>query len=552
MRVPLLLATNDKYVPHCRVALASLLAFASPENEYVIYIFHNGLTQASMDALAAFARENARVEFRETSQYMHSAMRAVKWYTQETYFRLMAADLLPEEDKIVYLDCDIVALEDVAHLYAVDMGDALLGMVPDPPRCGAGMSRKLGVDVDLTFNAGVLLCNLAQWRKIGLYEKSMEALDRFQGRLLYQDQDALAIVCSHRTMVIDRRWNGLTCYYNRRGVLQDGIAHLFSAYKPWNSSGDSNYALYYDWARRVGVLPPPFSDKPVSWARRRFKSLRPSWLRAPVWRLADAAYAVASAYVPRFFAPLKCVRVAVTARCPRACAHCELFCAQERPEIDIERLLGDLDKLLKRVRYIEELRLTGGEPLARPELARVLRRALESGRVRRVVVETPGVAAPEADVLALLKDERVRVEVHGGVDVALCHWADDPPVDDAAAAALRALPNAEASREWSWAEYGPFERRDASAEELYWQGRACGGRDLFFEEGRLFACARMARGLALGKIPESACRFVDIRREKSAWRVARGLESLSRGGCAEACRYCLRGTLAFVPVPREA
>ena len=55
-----------------------------------------------------------------------------------------------------------------------------------------------------------------------------------------------------------------------------------------------------------------------------------------------------------------------------------------------------------------------------------------------------------------------------------------------------------------------------------------------------------------GKIPESACRFVDIRREKSAWRVARGLESLFRGGCAEACRYCLRGTLAFVPVPREA
>ena len=133
MRVPLLLATNDKYVPYCRVALASLLAFASPENEYVIYIFHNGLTQASMDALAAFARENARVEFRETSQYLHSAMREVKWYTQETYFRLMAADLLPEEDKIVYLDCDIVVLEDVAHLYAVDMGDALLAAVLDAP-----------------------------------------------------------------------------------------------------------------------------------------------------------------------------------------------------------------------------------------------------------------------------------------------------------------------------------------------------------------------------------------------------------------------------------
>ena len=126
MRVPVLFATNDKYVPYCRVAIASMLEHAAPENEYIVYIFHKGLSQDSTEALTAFARENVRVELREVGNYLHSAMREVKWYTQETYYRLMAADILPEEDKLLYLDCDIVVLEDVARLYAVDMGDALL------------------------------------------------------------------------------------------------------------------------------------------------------------------------------------------------------------------------------------------------------------------------------------------------------------------------------------------------------------------------------------------------------------------------------------------
>ena len=184
-------------------------------------------------------------------------MREVKWYTQETYYRLMAADLLPGGGQDLYLDCDIVVLEDVAHLYAVDMGDALLGMVPDPPHCGPGMSSKLGVDVDLTFNAGVLLCNLAEWRKIGLYEKSMAALERFQGRLLYQDQDALAIVCSRRTMALDRRWNGMTCQPNRRGVLQGGIVHMFSVTSRGTLPATPTTPSIMTWPRARGVLPPP-------------------------------------------------------------------------------------------------------------------------------------------------------------------------------------------------------------------------------------------------------------------------------------------------------
>ena len=65
---------------------------------------------------------------------LRDTMRELLWYTREIYFRLMAADVLPEEDKVLYMDCDVIVREDVAHLYAEDIGDALLGAYVYPGR----------------------------------------------------------------------------------------------------------------------------------------------------------------------------------------------------------------------------------------------------------------------------------------------------------------------------------------------------------------------------------------------------------------------------------
>ena len=540
MRVPVLFATNDKYVPYCRVSIASMLEHASPENEYIIYIFHKGLSRDSMEALTAFARENVRVEPREVGKYLHSAMREVKWYTQETYYRLMAANVLPEEDKIVYLDCDIVVLEDVAHLFAVDMGDALLGAVPTDPPSAQRMGEILGVPIGMVFNAGVLLCNLAEWRKIDLYSRSMEALERFKDKLRYQDQDALSIVCGERIIAIDPRWNNTTCPPNRAGVMERGICHMFSSLKPWNSAGDSNYALYYAWAKRVGVLPPAQTPRPFRpgerWARRRLGRLRPAILRGLALRAGGAAYSLATACVPGHRPFLRCVRFCVTARCPGKCAHCEQLCPERAalPEIDKEQLLSDLRRLFAATRFVRELRLTGGEPLARADIADIVRFALRSGHVQTVSIETPGFARPSRELRALLEDGLVRLCTHNAPAPEIISFREQDRVDT-----------------WPWADFGPLERRDCTDDELYWQVRACGADDWYYLDGRLWPCARMACAVALGRVPESACVFADLRGEKSRLRTARALEKLTQPRPMEACRYCLRGTVDFRAVPPE-
>ena len=512
MRVPVLFATNDKYVPYCRVSIASMLEHASPENEYAVYIFHKGLSQASVDELTAFARENVRVELINVEARLHAAMYEEKWYTREIYYRLMAADVLPEEDKIVYLDSDIVVLEDVAHLYAVDMGNALLGAILADRRSDQRMSEALGVPIGATFNSGILLLNLAEWRKADVFRRCMEALERFKDKLRYPDQDALSIVCGERTIGLDPRWNNTSCPPNRVGVLRRGICHMYSELKPWNAAGDSNYALYYAWAKRVGVLPPAQAPRPFRpgerWARRRFGRLRPAIVRGLVLRAGGAAYSLATACMPGHRRSFRCVRVCVTARCPGKCAHCEQLCPERAalPELDKKQLLDDLRRLFAATR----------------------------GHVQTVSIESPGFAQPSGELRALLAGERVRLCTHDGPTPDILSFHAQDRIDS-----------------WPWADFGPLERRDCTDDELYWQVRACGADDWYYLDGRLWPCARMACAVALGRVPESACVFADLRGEKSRLRTARALEKLTQPRPMEACRYCLRGTVDFRAVPPE-
>ena len=560
MRVPIVFATNDKYVPYCRVAIFSLLEHADARNEYVIYIFHSGLSDASVAALTALGRENARVEPVNVEALLDGCMYEMKWYTREIYYRLMAAEALPQEDKILYLDCDIVVLEDVARLYAVELGDNLIGALLFEPESAQRMTEALGVPVGFTFNSGVMLFNLAQWRACDVFGQCVEVLRRFQGRLRYPDQDALAIVCGHRATNFDARWNGMTCLVNRHGVFQDGIVHLFSRDKPWNAGGDTNYALYYAYAGRLGLLPPapaaPTGPDRVAWVRRHLNGVRPAPVRALVKRAGALGCRLASAYVPRMRRYIKRVRVCVTTRCPGSCAHCEALCPHYagRPDVEPKKLLDDLARLFHYTRGIGELRLTGGEPLGWEGLSEALRFALQSGHVRGVVVETPGLIAPSPEVMELLRDRRVGVEMHGGVDVVnpnIAYFLCDKPAPVPLPPALRDVPGAVHSQEWVWADFGAFERRDVTDEALYWQARACGVDDYYYLNGRLYPCARMAHGAQLGMLPEAACRFADLRAARGAWRAARALEELFQRAPAQACRYCLRGTTDFLPVPPE-
>lgn len=149
----------------------------------------------------------------------------VRGISAGAYLRLALHQILPEADKILYLDVDILVRNSLLPLWQTALSDNLLAAVKGP----VGLSEKWAWNSDRPYwhllagmegryiNSGVLLMNLAQIRGRGL-DKQWEKLGR--QKLYYQDQDILNITCKDAIVY-------LPLAYNRLAYMQEGDYHRF-------------------------------------------------------------------------------------------------------------------------------------------------------------------------------------------------------------------------------------------------------------------------------------------------------------------------------------
>ena len=134
------------------------------------------------------------------------------YFSMTTYFRLFISNLYPQYNKAIYLDCDIVLLKDIAELYNIDIGDNLLGAVPDDiiqknEVFQEYVEKVVGVaNYKTYFNAGMLVMNLDELRKFQFQEKFLYLLENIKFSVI-QDQDYLNRICKGRVKLIDTGWN---------------------------------------------------------------------------------------------------------------------------------------------------------------------------------------------------------------------------------------------------------------------------------------------------------------------------------------------------------
>ncbi|MBQ9462794.1 MAG: glycosyltransferase family 8 protein [Bacteroidales bacterium] len=169
-------------------------------------------------------------------------------YTEAASFRLLLPELLPEYDKIVYVDCDVVIRQDIGKLYReTELGNNWVGAVYEAAIEGqAERFRALGCDPARYFNSGFLLMNLELMRKERVSAKLLEACR--VPYLEFPDQDALNQVCQDRVLPLSPIYNSIRTFFIPRykadfvrqyneelwdRVQKEGTIH-YTGGKPWN------------------------------------------------------------------------------------------------------------------------------------------------------------------------------------------------------------------------------------------------------------------------------------------------------------------------------
>lgn len=153
------------------------------------------------------------------------------------FLRYFVADFV-EEDKALYLDCDIVVTRDLSSLFETELGDAPLAAVKD-----------LGGQVYFhqhIFNAGFLLINNALWKQENIRQRLIELTNEWHDKVPSGDQSILNMLFENRWMELPFAYNCITLHttfsdYEPEKGLYPPVIHYLTERKPWKEYTQSIY-----------------------------------------------------------------------------------------------------------------------------------------------------------------------------------------------------------------------------------------------------------------------------------------------------------------------
>ena len=258
--IPVFFATDDNYAPLLAVAMYSLVKYSSPNNQYNIYILNTGLSEESVKSISKFETKNVSIQFINVEEYLQSVLSKLHtrdYYTISTYYRLFIPRMFPQYDKVLYLDSDIIILDDIANLYNVDIKNNLLGAVPEQAVGNVYefvqySNNYLGICEKMYFNAGILIMNLKELRNTGFEDKFVDLLNKIKFTVA-QDQDYLNVICKDKVHYLPLRWNR-TPFGKCSDNEDNGIVHFFLSYKPWHYDNVPFEKQFWTLAREAGFF----------------------------------------------------------------------------------------------------------------------------------------------------------------------------------------------------------------------------------------------------------------------------------------------------------
>jgi len=229
MKIPVVISSDENIFFSVGVVIESLAEHAAEGTFYEIRVFcADNVSDDSKARLAELARRHAAklsVACVDMGGAFANVNRTHAYVNHVSAWKMLIAEKLPDCDKALYLDTDLIVRGDLSALYAVDLGENYLGGVPNmlnQVTLREKISRQAELsDMDWYVNAGVLLFNLAAIRRDGIAARWQALLGRFEGSV---DQHILNHVCRGRIAFLPLAYN--VCLSNL-DLYKNGTAHVF-------------------------------------------------------------------------------------------------------------------------------------------------------------------------------------------------------------------------------------------------------------------------------------------------------------------------------------
>lgn len=245
-RVPIVMICDSNFVMQTCVALTSLRLNKKDTTAYEVFIIMADCNNASTELFEGMSGGSFSVKIISTTLDKYKDIKQLAHVPLASLLKFDICDLIPQYDKLLYLDGDIIVRQDLSELYQTELNDNYV----------AGVAHSLGIVTgEKKLNGGVLLFHAAKIRDEVLRDVFISTRQSLGDRKS-MDQETFHIVFGDKKVYLAPKYNVMldkvdyekkyysikeyntffhTAYKSRREIVDTAvIIHFTGSIKPWS------------------------------------------------------------------------------------------------------------------------------------------------------------------------------------------------------------------------------------------------------------------------------------------------------------------------------
>ena len=242
-------AVDGSWALPLAVMLRSADAHLAPGRDLLAHVIDAGLSETDRARVQKSLGPRTQIEWHSPDRSKLSGVPLWGHVSPSTYDRLTIGRVLPSAlSRILWLDCDLLVMDDLSVVFDAEMDGAWALAVPDPlvrvvsSPFGVREYRALGLAPETPyFNAGVMVVDLDAWRREQVEERALAYLHRYASQVFFHEQEALNVALARRWRPLARMWNWSAHPLHAPAEDLQGatpsILHFTGARKPWIRGG---------------------------------------------------------------------------------------------------------------------------------------------------------------------------------------------------------------------------------------------------------------------------------------------------------------------------
>ncbi len=220
--ITIVVATDNFYAVLLAALIKSIELNHRTGEKINLHIIDDGISEYNINQISnTVSKEMFTIVWHKTADVLPEGIQLPNdnsAFPITTYLRLFSPYLIPKEArKMIYLDVDMIMLQDVSSLWKVDLQDKLFAAVVDLCKTvgsswgGIPNYKELGLDPDAKyFNAGLMMIDPVKWRELDISNKVIKAIHDNISSVNFADQYGLNVVLINQWSELDYRWNSFS------------------------------------------------------------------------------------------------------------------------------------------------------------------------------------------------------------------------------------------------------------------------------------------------------------------------------------------------------